>query len=399
MEGDNNKEMGQLVLEVRENWNAVKGMLPALQEVKGAQDDFRGQMAEIKRALMQRSGTGVVRPGYVSDGCAKFLAGVAIKAKLQKGGTLSEDVRQKYDSLAREAMGIQGKTALTTSDVPMPTDYAAEVVELVNQYGAARRYGTVYPLGTGVTQLPRLKTSPAFGLLTIAVAVTEKSPQYEFVTFTVSKWGGMVRLPSELDADSIVALGQFIARYAAREMAKIEDVVFWTGDGTGTYASLSGLTKAVDTLTKLVTLGSTKTHYSDVTLANLRALRAVPSSAVLGRAAYYMHSTFEQHLAGLNTAGDKPYVANGIQGASLDGFPIRWVDALPVYSTSANASKVPILFGDPSYMYLGVRGGMMFDTSVEAAFATDEILIRAMERFTIGYMADEAVAGIKTAAS
>jgi len=57
------------------------------------------------------------------------------------------------------------------------------------------------------------------------------------------------------------------------------------------------------------------------------------------------------------------------------------------------------LFGDLSFQYLGVLGGIRFDTSVDAAFATDEILIRALERFTIGLMAIGAVAGLETAAS
>jgi hypothetical protein len=52
-----------------------------------------------------------------------------------------------------------------------------------------------------------------------------------------------------------------------------------------------------------------------------------------------------------------------------------------------------------SYNYLGVRGGIRFDTSKEAGFTTDEILVRALERFTVGKMATGAVAGLITAAS
>jgi HK97 family phage major capsid protein len=112
-----------------------------------------------------------------------------------------------------------------------------------------------------------------------------------------------------------------------------------------------------------------------------------------------MHPSFEQLLCTFNASGDKPYQANGVQGATLDGFPIRWVDVLPAYSTSVNVSKVFMLFGDLSFQYLGVRGGVRFDTSADAAFATDEILIRALERFTIGLMATGAVSGLETAAS
>ena len=153
------------------------------------------------------------------------------------------------------------------------------------------------------------------------------------------------------------------------------------------------------TNSKVTQMASTKTHYSDATLANLRAVRAVVDAAALRNGAYYMHPSFEQHLSGLNTAGDKPYNSSGLMGATFDGFKINWIDVMPAYSTSANVSKVFVLFGDPSYQYLGIRGGIRFDTSREAGFATDEILVRAVERLTIGLMATGAVSGLETAAS
>ena len=115
--------------------------------------------------------------------------------------------------------------------------------------------------------------------------------------------------------------------------------------------------------------------------------------------AYYAHPTMESLFASFNTGGTNPYQANGINGASLDGFPIRWVDVMPAYSTTDSASTCFMLFGDVSYPYLGVRGGMRFESSAEAAFATDEVLIRALERFTVGKMATGAVAGLVSPAS
>ena len=142
----------------------------------------------------------------------------------------------------------------------------------------------------------------------------------------------------------------------------------------------------------------------------LRALRTVPDEPAVQEGAYYLNPTFEQLLASFNTAGDRPYNPNAqladasgaqpfITGPTLDGFPVRWVPALPAYSTSVNAAKVFALFGALEFQYLGVRGGIRFDTSLEGAFATDEILIRALERFTIGLMANGAAGGLQTAAS
>lgn len=86
-------------------------------------------------------------------------------------------------------------------------------------------------------------------------------------------------------------------------------------------------------------------------------------------------------------------------GPTLDGFPIRWIDVMPVYSTSDVVSTVHVLFGDARYQYLAPRGAIRFQTSVDAAFETDEILMRAVERFTIGLMATGAMGGLITHSS
>lgn len=372
-----------------------------IKQLKQAANEAKELLVRFQRDQAARKALGIRRPGFVSDDCARHLGCIAIAAAERQGRleALGNSVqRTNLLAISKEVLGVDVRTALSSTDIPLPTGYSGEVVELVSQYGTARQYGTVYPLGNGVLNLPRLKTSPAFTLLSIATAVTEKSPQTEWVTFTAEKYGGMVRLPSEIEEDSVVALGQFIARYAAREMAAVEDKLFWAGNGT-TDGDPEGLTISTITNSKVLQMASTKTHYSDATLANFRALRAVVDEAAIRMGAYYIHTSFEQHLSGLNTAGDKPYIANGVNGASLDGFPIRWIPSMPAYSTAANVSKVFALFGDASYQYLGIRGDMRFDTSRDAAFATDEVLIRAIERFTIGLMATGAMAGLETAAS
>ena len=390
-----NKRLGkieEIEKSIEKNRGDMESVTKLVAEVQKEMIEFR-KLSLAQNSIAQRS----ARPGFLSDGAAKFLGGVYLLAarNQDKLGNLRVD---NVEAKIRECLGIEAKTSLTTSDIPIPTQWQGEVVELVSAFGAARKWGTVFPLGAGVVKLPQLGTDTAFGLIAASAAVTAKSPTVVFVTFTPEKYGGLVTLPSEIDEDSVVAMGQFLGRYCARQMAKAEDTLFWVGNGT-THGDPEGLTISTITNSKVVQMASTKTKYSDATLANLRATRAVVDAAALGTSAYYMHPTFEQHLSGLNTAGDKPYIANGINGASLDGFPIRWVDVMPAYSASANVSKVFVLFGDASYQYLGVRKGLEIATSKEAGFTTDEILVRALERFTIGLMALGAIAGLETAAS
>ena len=75
------------------------------------------------------------------------------------------------------------------------------------------------------------------------------------------------------------------------------------------------------------------------------------------------------------------------------------MDTLPPYLTTDVLSTVHILFGDLSYMYLGVRGGPRIDTSKEAGFTTDSLYVRGVERMTTGLMATGAVSGLITHSS
>lgn len=364
-----------------------------LDEAKGHLDGLRKSSLRVHRTLS-------VRAGEISEECARWIGGVTVLAADAHGRLqLETGVKEKLLSEARTALGLQTKAALTSADIPLPVEYSGEVIELVTMWGKARQYCTLFPLGGSSVKLPRLTTSPAFGFVAQSAAIAEKSPQVAWVTFTPSKLGGLIRLPSELDADSIVQIGRFVARYAARETARMEDLTAFIGDGTATYDSKTGLTKYVVDQAKFATLVAGGTRTSNLTLAKAREMRSVPNSSVLGTAAYYFHPTMEQLFSSFNTAGDKPYIANGINGASLDGFPIRWVDALPAYNTNATINVVFGLFGDLSFAYLGIRGGYRFDTSADVFFTTDEIAIRALERFDVQMLATDFASGVRTAAA
>ena len=386
---------------VESTQNEITDLSAALKDVQRDNDEIRKQLDKLRKTQLAGGGRPILRAGQVvSEPCARHLASIFILSAEAQGKLHDHKQRETLLGLACDFLGVQQRAALTSSDIPLPTDFAAEVVELVWQYGQFRQYATVYPLGALTTTLPRLKTSPAFGVISQSGAVTEKSPQVEFITFSAFKSGGLVRVPSEIDADSIVALGQFLARYVAREMAKWEDTVGYLGDGTGTYGSVSGIGKKADTLGNKIQLATTKTKPSDITLADLRNLRTKVDGAALSMGAYYMHPTMESFLAGLNNATNlTPYVANGPNGPRLDGFPIRWIGVMPIFDTSAHVSQYQVYFGDQSYWYFGERNPLDVQVSRDVYFATDEVGIRALERFDIQLMADSATAVLQLAAS
>jgi HK97 family phage major capsid protein len=362
-------------------------------------DDLLTQMRDIRKVSLEFGRVRTLRtarigdePLEVSEECARMLGAIAVSRALAKG-TIS-DVGDRLKGICKE---ILSKDALTTAEIPLPTEFSGEVVELVASFGTARRFGTVFPLPGGTMKLPKLTTDPTFGPISMSAAIAQKQPAFVFVTFAAEKWGGLVILPNEIDEDSIVAVGQFVARYAARQMASAEDRAFWIADGSPTYENLSGLNKLVADNNRVVTLGGGQTHHTDIGLADVRLVRSMVDTPALSSGRYFMHQTFEQFCCGLNQGGDKPYVANGANGATLDGFKIEWIDVMPTFSQAANVGQVPILFGDASFHYLGVRGNMRLDTSDAPGFATDQLYIRALERFTTGLMADGAMGGLRMA--
>jgi HK97 family phage major capsid protein len=386
---------------VEQTRHEVTDLNTALREVQRENEETRKQLEKLRKSQLSGQGKPILRPGQVvSEACARHLAAIFVLSAEAQGKLHDHRQRENLLGAACDFLGVQQRAALTTTDIPMPIVYAQEVVELVWQFGQFRRYATVYPLGGLTTKLPKLSTSPAFGVIAQSGNVPEKSPQVAFVTFTAFKSGGIVRVPSEIDADSVVQLGQFLARYIAREMARWEDSVGYLGDGTAPYGSVSGIGKKADTLGLKVQLATTKTKPSDIALADLRALRAKVDAAALAMGAYYMHPTMESFLAGLNNATNlTPYVANGQNGPTLDGFPVRWIGVMPIFDQVAHNNQYQVYFGDQSYWYFGERTGLDIQASRDVYFATDEVGIRALERFDIQLMADNATAVLQLAAS
>jgi HK97 family phage major capsid protein len=406
------REGATLLDDLKGGWKRVKELPDLLKRVEDENAELKLEVGRLKKANLTGASSSGVRwlngVPFVSDECARALASLYIIAGEQQG-KLKEIVqdssrRERLISVSSDFLGLQTRAALTSSDIPLPTIYVPQVVELVWKYGQFRANSTVFPLGAGTVNLPQLKAGEdAFGIVAASAPVGEKKVAAQNVTFTAQKVGGIIRIPTEIEEDTFIPLGQFLARYIARRFAHFEDMFGFLADGSGTYASRNGVgANATAQSPALVTqLTTGKTKPSDATLADWRNMRALINAAAIASGAYYCHPTMEPLLSGYNTSATvMPYrPATGTQPATLDGFPIRWVGVMQPFKTSAAASAYLAYFGDLSYWYLGERGQPRVETSREVYFATDEIGMRAIERIDIQPMAPDAMSALQTAAS
>ena len=402
------QEFQGILGEMKGGWAELKGLPTTFKSLQDENTQLKQQMNDVRRLMAARASHSprVRTPGLVSDDCARHLSAHFI-LHCERSGKLEALASQpvQRDTLigfARESLGVTAKAALTTSDIPLPTEYGGEIRELISDFGVVRRRMFPYPIGMGTARPARMGTRPAFSSIAMSAAFSEKSPTVTFASLESHKIGGIVRLPREIDQQSIVALGQFLARYGAVEFARAEDNWGFLADGSSTYELVKGIVQVARDNSKTVVLATTKTKPSDAVLADFRALRTKVNKAALnGRlSSYYLDSTWETQLPTFKTAAE-PNVYQRLSDGSaiLDGYPIVWTDVLTAYGTGAAADSPLAVFGALSFWWLGEHGSPRIDTSEHVWFANDQLAVRFIEEIDFDYAAVDATAALITAAS
>jgi HK97 family phage major capsid protein len=388
--------------------HGIENLPGALKSLQDESAQMRQQVTDLRRSHAQRSST-LHAPrshGQVSDDCARYLAAQFI-AHCEKSGKLEAlcslpAQRDALTSIARDTLNISTRAALTTTDIPLPTQYAGQIRELISDFGVVRRKMMPYPIGMGTARPARMGTRPAFNSVALSGAFPEKSPTITFASLESHKIGGIVRLPREIDEQSIVPMGQFLARYGAVEFARAEDTWGFLADGTSNYELVKGIVQIARDNAKTVVLANTKTHASDATLADFRNLRTkVNKAALSGRlSAYYLDSTWEVQLPTFKTAAEQNVYYRLPDGtAVLDGYPIVWTDVLTPYGTGVTLDQPLAVFGALSFWWMGEHGHPRIDTSEHVYFANDQLAVRFIEEIDFDYAATDATAALLTAAS
>jgi HK97 family phage major capsid protein len=401
-------EFKSVLADFSQRWPELKKVPDELKDSNLHIAEVQDSLAKIQKRLAkaEQARDTIRRPGSVSDNCARAMAAHFIM-HCQRSGKMEAltSVKSQRDILAtfaHETLGVETRAALTTTDIPLPSQYGSEIRELISSFGVVRSHMAPYPIGMGTSRPARMGTRPTFGSIAMSAAITEKSPTLTFASLESHKIGGIVRLPREIDEQSIVAMGQFLSRYGAIEFARAEDQWGFLADGSGTYESVKGIVQIARDNTKTQVLANTKTHASDAVLADFRALRTkVNKAALSGRlSAYYLDSTWETQLPSFRTAAE-PNVYQKLPDGSalLDGYPIVWTDVLTPYGTSVTVDSPIAVFGALSFWWMGEHGTPRIDTSEHVWFANDQLAVRFIEEIDIDYVATDATAVLLTAAS
>jgi len=400
------ESLGQFASAIKDNAKTIGEHGAAIEEHGKRTDEVENEVRKLRKLNLARgfSPASQRRPGMVSDECARHVAAqfILLCARSGRLEAFCDDATKRDAFLAesRQVFGMEMRAALTTTEIPLPTTFTGELRELIAEFGVARKVMFPYPLSGGTSRPPRMGTRPQFGSIAMSAPFSQLLPTITFASMQPHKIGGIVIVPREIEDQSIVQFGQFLAMYGAVEFARAEDTWAFLADGSGTYETVEGVCKICTDNNKIVTLGPTKTAPSDATLADFRAMRRKVSTAVLGfNGAYYLNKTWEMRLRDFNTEADPNiFVILPDGSARLDGYPIVWTEVLTAYDTAAAANSYVAVFGNLRFWWFGERGTPRIDTSEHVLFQNDQLATRFIEEIDIDYCAIDAASVLRTAA-
>ena len=384
----------------------LKTLEEELKTTKGLLDETTKHLATLRKSHLERRST--VRPkGKISDEAAEQLA-ARFLLHAEKSGKTSDIIpdgilRAKLLGDAKRLLGVEhlDQKALSTAEIPLPTHYYGEIMELIAEYGVVAQAMTSWPLSGGVDKPPRSKTGFEFGSIAMSAQFTEKNAEIEFASLESHKIGGIIYTPREIREQSIVALGQYLAKMAAVRFAWAEDKWGFLADGSNTYESVKGVCKICSDNALVKTLGAGKTAPSDAIYTDFRALLGLVNSRARGNGVWYLNNTWEAVLPDFNSEKNQ-YIFRYTQSGTplLFGRPIIWTEVLTPYGEAASASSYLTVFGDLSWYWFGKRpNGPRIDESEHLKFDYDQIATRFIEEIDFDYMAVQCAATLKTAAA
>lgn len=266
----------------------------------------------------------------------------------------------------------------------VPDPLANEIIRLVEMYGVFRQYTRVVPMTADTLSVPRRTAGLTVYYPAEGAGITASDMTFAQAVLTAKKYATLSLMSTELSEDSVISMAALTAQEIAYAIAVAEDTNGFTGDGTGTYASITGLSDAL-LAGSVKTAASGKDTVQELALTDYHAAKGAQLKVPGSRNFWFVNSdVYENSMAPLmtaaggNTATD---IANGTQPRFL-GTPVVFTEVLP--NAAAAAGSTVAYYGDLSLAAtMGSRRDVTIKTLNELYAATDQIGIQATSRSAI----------------
>ncbi len=271
----------------------------------------------------------------------------------------------------------------------VPEQMAQAIIDLRNQYGAARQLCRLVPMASDTLTVPRAVSDMTGYWGSQNTSMTDSDVAWDQVQLVAKKLYAYCKLSTEYVEDAAIDVAGDLVTRMARVFAQKEDEAFINGDGTSTYGGIYGLRPkiingshtagAVDAATGVDT-------YAEVTNTDITsALGKVPSYARPGSVILCSPVARDVVFSRLSAAsgGTTMTELGGMPRPSYLGRPIVESDVMPA-STGDLSNVVMLLMGNFGLSStMGERRGFTVAVDTSVHFQSDQIAVRGTERVDI----------------
>lgn len=363
-------------------------------ELDGAIDGLKVELAKPERSLtMPGSGPLAAAPGSIRhDGAYALCPPNGRKDYKSLFGNTGYQWNDKDVNFFSAALSGRHHPGLITNSmsetvpsdggflVPSETAERIHAVSLENELVMPRAF--VQPMRSNEIKLPGLSigdhsTALFGGFIASYTAelgtLSEKNPKSRSMTLNAKKLTGLIRFSSELNADVPGGMTQ-IENLCGKGLAWYRDKAFLKGTGAGEPLGIMN----AGCLIEVDPEGGQAVN--TIVYQNILKMMSRMFAGSFQNSVWVCHqSTIPQLLQlsiAIGTGGDHIPVMTESNGQ----FSILTRPVIFTEKTEKLGDLGDIMLCDFSQYVVGLREGMRFDTSIHAAFTTDEILSRIIER-------------------
>jgi HK97 family phage major capsid protein len=412
----------QLLSEIQKLGPAVDSRLNALQKtvderfakVEGEVRFARDNLEKYTRQVGQLSGGSHVDPNYrgfwgseerakqfgefvlaghhpqpeIRRACAESLCKSGLRIRTKSGQFVSAD----------DYIKAMGESSDVAGGYLVPDEIGRELIRNVEQYGVARKFLRRVPMSSERQSWPKRTGGTTVYYPDEGVAITPSDVSLGSVRLTAKKWAQLTFVSRELSEDSVIAVGELLALEFALALANAEDRNAFMGDGTSTYAGITGVFNSENVA--LVTAGSTHTSFQSLTFDDLAdTVGAVPGWVLEAPdTAWFMSSSIEHICRGITDLGGRPILVDPNEGGPrrILGYPVVRTQVCPTISDDGTHKKA-LAFGSlRAWGLLGERRTMAIERSEHVKFAEDQLAFKCVVRQDIGESDGDAMAVLRT---
>ena len=274
------------------------------------------------------------------------------------------------DFLAAQSVGTDNKGGFL-----VPDPLAAEIINLQEEWGVARRVCRRVIMSALTWTVPKLTASATISYPDEAAAISETDVTVGQVALTAGKMAALVKMSTEVTENSIISVMDLVVQDIAKELAKAEDENLFIGVTGGINADgIEGNSSTADT--NVANIGAVALTTLTDCVTKVGNFQGLNNEWYMHPSVYHGQVADLVYAAGGNAVRD---IENG-QRPRLMGYPVNFVNAMPDYSATTSGDMLA-LFGDLGVgCYFGDRRSLTFKVLNELYAENDQVGVVATQR-------------------